>query len=118
MLTRCSGGFPAPNLSAPTPYNLTPSTTPLPSPGGLRTGFLAGTAAADALTSGLPTLSATKPKPLDPTKMRERALRKKNTQFALKPRMEFAFGSWGVEEIEWRFDGASAEMTVAEMSSP
>ena len=55
--------------------------------------------------SGLPSLSLIKPKPVDEGKMKERAERQRLAEYSLKPRWEFAFGTWGVKEIRWKFDG-------------
>ncbi|ORX35800.1 hypothetical protein BD324DRAFT_80738 [Kockovaella imperatae] len=94
------GGFPCPNLTAPTPFNLTPATTPASSPGPHRTTF--GT-----LASALPSLSTIKPKAkvVDEDRLKARAERQRLAEYTLKPRFEFAFGSWGAESIHWRLDG-------------
>ena len=89
-----SGGFPCPNLSAPTPFFLTPVSTPCHSPGPV-----------NGALSNIPFLSMTKPKPIDPIKLDERAERKRLAEYCLKPRFEYAFGSWAPEELRWRLDG-------------
>ncbi|EIW70384.1 hypothetical protein TREMEDRAFT_15540, partial [Tremella mesenterica DSM 1558] len=97
------GGFPCPNLSAPTPFSLTPATTPCPSPGPTRATF--GSFTGLSGLSSLPALSTTKPKVIDEAKAHERAERKRLAEYSLKPRFDFAFASWGVEILEWSFEG-------------
>lgn len=91
-----------PNLTPPTPFVLTPAASPCPSPGpsfGAFPGF----------ATGLPNLSTTKPKPKDKDDKLKvaRDERKRLADYELKPRFEFAFGSWGVESVFWSFDGMS-----------
>jgi hypothetical protein len=57
--------------------------------------------------TGLPALSTIKPKPVDEAKAKERAERKRLAEYSLKPRFQYAFGGWGVEEVKWRLDGGS-----------
>lgn len=38
-------------------------------------------------------------------KVKERDERKRLAEYSLTPRWEFAFGTWGVGEIRWKFDG-------------
>ncbi|KAK8864496.1 hypothetical protein IAR55_001746 [Kwoniella newhampshirensis] len=106
------GGFPCPNLTAPTPFSLTPAATPCPSPGPNRATFALSrpgspTAAkfSQAPFSGLPALSTTKPRPVDEERLKVREERKRLADYTLKPRFEYAFGSWTVEELRWRLDG-------------
>lgn len=90
-----------PNLSAPTPFVLTPATSPCPSPGPTFGSF-------PGFATGLPNLSLTKPKAkkVDDNKV-ARDERKRLADYNLKPRFEWAFGSWGVEHVAWSFDGTS-----------
>ncbi|WWD17197.1 hypothetical protein CI109_101635 [Kwoniella shandongensis] len=106
------GGFPCPNLTAPTPFALTPAATPCPSPGPTRTTFGSSRTSSPLSAkfphtpfSGLPALSTTKPKPVDEEKLKARAERKRLADYTLKPRFEYAFGTWTVEELRWRLDG-------------
>ncbi|WWC94291.1 hypothetical protein V866_001133 [Kwoniella sp. B9012] len=108
------GGFPVPNLTAPTPFSLTPAATPCPSPGPTRSTFGALTmshstpaspAASRFPSSGLPALSTTKPKPVDEERLKARAERQRLAEYTLKPRFEYAFGGWTVDELRWRLDG-------------
>ncbi|OCF33014.1 hypothetical protein I316_05352 [Kwoniella heveanensis BCC8398] len=111
------GGFPCPNLTAPTPFSLTPAATPCPSPGPARGTFGSlsmsrPTSPAhpsgkfpNSLSSGLPALSTTKPKPADEEKLKAREERRRLADYTLKPRFEYAFGSWTVEDLRWRLDG-------------
>ncbi|WWC62089.1 uncharacterized protein I303_104679 [Kwoniella dejecticola CBS 10117] len=109
------GGFPVPNLTAPTPFSLTPAATPCPSPGPAKTSFGALTMSHPAspstskfghgLSSGLPALSTTKPKPIDEERLKARAERQRLAEYSLKPRFEYAFGTWTVKELRWRLDG-------------
>lgn len=98
------GGFPCPNLTAPTPFSLTPATTPAPSPGPHKTTF---GALPGMPFSGLPALSTIKPKVADDHRFKDREERRRLADYSLKPRLDYAFGSWGVEELRWRFDGGS-----------
>ena len=41
----------------------------------------------------------------DPVKVSERAERKRLADYALKPRFEYAFGSWAPEELRWSMEG-------------
>lgn len=99
--TDTPGGFPVPNLTAPTPYSLTPAGTPATSPGPHShfTGHFPGFA------TGLPSLSLTKPKVVDETKLKEREERKRLAEYSLKPKWEWAFGTWGVQQVWWTFAG-------------
>ncbi|WVQ99578.1 hypothetical protein IAU59_006714 [Kwoniella sp. CBS 9459] len=111
------GGFPCPNLTAPTPFSLTPAATPCPSPGPARGTFGSlsmsrPTSPAhpsgkfpNSLSSGLPALSTTKPKPVDEERLKAREERRRLADYTLKPRFEYAFGSWTVEDLRWRLDG-------------
>lgn len=96
-----------PNLTAPTPFSVTPAVTPAASPGPSQRSFLG---AAGFPHTGLPNLSLTKPKPVDEAKLKGRAERKRLAEYTLKPRWEFAFGTWGVTEIRWKFDGECARI--------
>nr|ODN97588.1 hypothetical protein L204_03006 [Cryptococcus depauperatus CBS 7855] len=98
------GGFPCPNLTAPTPFSLTPAATPCPSPGSTRTTF-GLTELKGGFASGLPALSTQKPKPIDEERLKAREERKRQADYMLKPRFGYAFGSWSVEELQWRLDG-------------
>ena len=94
-----------PNLTAPTPFVLTPAASPCPSPGpnyGAFPGF----------ATGLPNLSLTKPRTKeDKDKLSaaagrvSREERMRLADYSLKPRFEWAFGSWGVEHVSWSFEG-------------
>ncbi|WWC89220.1 uncharacterized protein L201_004138 [Kwoniella dendrophila CBS 6074] len=110
------GGFPVPNLTAPTPFSLTPATTPCPSPGPHKTTFgslsmsrptspTTSKFGHSLTTSGLPALSTTKPKPVDEERLKARAERERLAEYSLKPRFEYAFGTWTVDELRWRLDG-------------
>ncbi|WVW84027.1 hypothetical protein I302_106055 [Kwoniella bestiolae CBS 10118] len=108
------GGFPVPNLTAPTPFSLTPAATPCPSPGPTRSTFggltmshstPASPANPKFPMSGLPALSITKPKPVDEERLKARAERQRLAEYSLKPRFEYAFGGWTVDELRWRLDG-------------
>ncbi|KAL7421601.1 hypothetical protein Q5752_003370 [Cryptotrichosporon argae] len=103
------GGYPCPNLTAPTPYAVTPAHTPLPSPGLGKTFASLSRPGSPTLKahsfSTLPALSMTKPKAADDTKVKERAERKRLADYSLKPRFEYAFGTWAVDELVWRLDG-------------
>ncbi|WVF71289.1 hypothetical protein IAT40_006092 [Kwoniella sp. CBS 6097] len=111
------GGFPCPNLTAPTPFSLTPAATPCPSPGPARGTFGSlsmsrPTSPAhpsgkfpNGLSSGLPALSTTKPRPVDEERLKAREERRRLADYTLKPRFEYAFGSWTVEDLRWRLDG-------------
>ncbi|KAK6909983.1 hypothetical protein L486_00367 [Kwoniella mangroviensis CBS 10435] len=108
------GGFPVPNLTAPTPFSLTPAATPCPSPGPTRSTFGALTmshsnpaspATSKFPSSGLPALSTTKPKLVDEERLKARAERQRLAEYTLKPRFEYAFGGWTVDELRWRLDG-------------
>jgi hypothetical protein len=57
--------------------------------------------------SGLPALSTIKPKVADDHRFKDREERRRLADYSLKPRLDYAFGSWGVEELRWRFDGGS-----------
>jgi len=100
-----TGGFPCPNLSAPTPFSLTPAATPCPSPGPTKSSF----GAVQSLTA-IPTLRPNKSKPIDEQRAKERAERQRLAEYSLKPRFSWAMGSWGAEDVEWRFDGWLAEL--------
>ncbi|WRT66474.1 uncharacterized protein IL334_003433 [Kwoniella shivajii] len=106
------GGFPVPNLTAPTPFSLTPAATPCPSPGPTRSTFGIGSLAmshpgfaGNSLSSGLPALSTTKPKHVDEERIKARMERQRLAEYSLKPRFEYAFGGWTVQELRWRLDG-------------
>ncbi|WVQ80820.1 hypothetical protein IAT38_002927 [Cryptococcus sp. DSM 104549] len=111
------GGFPVPNLTAPTPFALTPAATPCPSPGPARISFgfsRPGSPSPHAHSShshphtpfsGLPALSTTKPKPVDEERVKAREERRRLADYSLKPRFEYAFGGCKVEELHWRLDG-------------
>ncbi|KIR40608.1 hypothetical protein I307_05408 [Cryptococcus deuterogattii 99/473] len=103
------GGFPCPNLTAPTPFALTPAATPCPSPGPARTTFGLQDASSKhhpaPFISGLSALSTIKPKTVDDDRLKAREERKKQAQYTLKPRFEYAFGEWPVQELKWRLDG-------------
>ena len=103
------GGFPCPNLSAPTPFSLTPAATPCASPG-LKTSFGSVTSLS-ALTT-LPALNPTKPRVVHVERLRARAERQRLADYTLKPRFEFAFGTWGSHVIEWRLDGEWSSMAI------
>lgn len=114
------GGFPCPNLSAPTPFFLTPAATPCGSPGtGGRTTF--GSISSLSAMTTLPSLSMMKPKSMTNNntdtseRSRARAERKRLAEYSLKPRFEFAFGTWGAETIEWRLDGESIVVLVEQV---
>lgn len=57
--------------------------------------------------SAIPSLTLTLPTPTKGGKVRDKAERKREAEYNLKPRFEWAMGSWGAEAIEWRFDGGS-----------
>ncbi|WWC70107.1 uncharacterized protein I206_104054 [Kwoniella pini CBS 10737] len=109
------GGFPVPNLTAPTPFSLTPAATPCPSPGPAKASFsslaMSHPASPSAskfghgLFSGLPALSTTKPKQVDDERLKARAERQRLAEYSLKPRFHYAFGTWTVDELRWRLDG-------------
>ncbi|WVR09792.1 hypothetical protein IAU60_006868 [Kwoniella sp. DSM 27419] len=117
------GGFPCPNLTAPTPFSLTPATTPCPSPGPTKTTFGSLTMSRPAspevnrgnlsrshttsssYKSSLPALSANRPKIGDETKVKARQERQRLAEYTLQPRFEYAFGTWAVEDLRWRLDG-------------
>ncbi|ODN94249.1 hypothetical protein L198_05105 [Cryptococcus wingfieldii CBS 7118] len=103
------GGFPCPNLTAPTPFSLTPAATPCPSPGPHRTSFgldsFSSIKGPAHLSSGLPALTTTKPKRVDEERLKARAERRRLADYTLKPRSEYAFGTWSVQELKWRLDG-------------
>ncbi|KIR67322.1 hypothetical protein I314_02540 [Cryptococcus bacillisporus CA1873] len=103
------GGFPCPNLTAPTPFALTPAATPCPSPGPARTTFGFQDASSKhhpaPFVSGLSALSTIKPKTIDDDRLKAREERKRQAQYTLKPRFEYAFGKWPVQELKWRLDG-------------
>lgn len=103
------GGFPCPNLTAPTPFALTPAATPCPSPGPARTTFGLQDASSKhhpaPFISGLSALSTIKPKTVDDDRLKAREERKRQAQYTLKPRFEYAFGKWPVQELKWRLDG-------------
>ncbi|WVQ72467.1 hypothetical protein IAR50_002019 [Cryptococcus sp. DSM 104548] len=103
------GGFPCPNLTAPTPFSLTPAATPCPSPGPHRTNFgldsFSSIKGPAHLSSGLPALTTTKPKRADEERLKARAERRRLADYTLKPRSEYAFGTWSVQELQWRLDG-------------
>ena len=136
----CPGGFPCPNLTSPTPFSITPATTPCPSPGPLKHTFGASMMSAissakpakSPVTPGSPALfpALVSPKPMssasalsaskplstlasaspakvknDEERLKARAERRRLADYSLKPRFEFAFGSWGAEEIVWGLDG-------------
>ena len=100
-----TGGFPCPNLSAPTPFAGTPAATPLPSPGPSKTAFGSALGTAMHSLSAIPSLSLKLPKMVDNGESRGKADRKREAEYSLKPRFEWAMGSWGAENVEWRFDG-------------
>jgi len=56
------------------------------------------------LTS-IPTISPYKVRHVDPAKLAQRAERKRVAAYALKPRFEYAFGSWAPEVLKWNFEG-------------
>lgn len=51
------------------------------------------------------TIPSYRSKHADPAKVHERAERKRLADYALKPRFEYAFGSWAPEELRWSMDG-------------
>lgn len=55
--------------------------------------------------SSIPTISPYKTRHLDPVKLAQRAERKRLAAYALKPRFEYAFGSWAPEVLKWNFEG-------------
>ncbi|OWZ81308.1 hypothetical protein C365_00280 [Cryptococcus neoformans Bt85] len=103
------GGFPCPNLTAPTPFALTPAATPCPSPGPARTTFGLQDSSSKhhpaPFVSGLSALSTIKPKTVDEDRLKGREERKRQAEYTLKPRFEYAFGKWSVQELKWRLDG-------------
>lgn len=53
----------------------------------------------------IPTIPSYRSKHTDPAKVHERADRKRLADYALKPRFEYAFGSWAPEELRWSMYG-------------
>jgi hypothetical protein len=53
----------------------------------------------------MPALSTTKPKAVSEEKYKERLERKRLADYSLKPRFDYAFGSWGGEQWRWLVDG-------------
>lgn len=88
------GGYPIPNLTAPTPQ-VTPFSTPLPSP---------SIKSMNGYFSGLPALSSTKPLPA-PGANDERKEKTRLAQYRLQPRFAFAFEGWHAQELRWSFEG-------------
>ena len=58
------------------------------------------------------TIPSYRSKHADPAKVQERAERKRLADYALKPRFEYAFGSWAPEELRWSMDGTSLLLSV------
>jgi hypothetical protein len=57
--------------------------------------------------SSIPTISSYRVRHIDPVKLAQRAERKRLAAYALKPRFEYAFGSWAPEVLKWNFEGMS-----------
>jgi hypothetical protein len=55
--------------------------------------------------STIPPRSLKLPKMVDIGESKGRADRKREAEYSLKPRFEWAMGSWGAANVEWRFDG-------------
>jgi hypothetical protein len=124
------GGYPCPNLYAPTPFATTPGHTPLPSPKMSHATFsgLQGMATVQPtfpndrpttplqpLTLGLtafPEVPTHKSRHTDPARLAQRAERKRLCAYALKPRFDYAFGSWAPEKLDWSFEGMSKSISV------
>jgi hypothetical protein len=120
--TDSPGGYPCPNLYAPTPFAMTPGTTPLPSPKLAHATFsgLQGMAtvhptfpndrpstpmqSATGLTS-IAEIPSHKARHMDPVRLAKRAERKRLAAYCLKPRFDYAFGSWAPERLYWSFEG-------------
>lgn len=51
------------------------------------------------------TIPSYKSRHVDSGKVHERAERKRLADYALKPRFEYAFGSWAPEDLRWSMDG-------------
>ena len=49
---------------------------------------------------------------IDEERLKAPAERKRLADYTLKPRFDFAFGSWGAEEIVWRLDGEYTWLSV------
>jgi hypothetical protein len=56
--------------------------------------------------TSIPTISAYKTRHVDPVKLAQRVERHRISQYALKPRFDYAFGSWAPEVLKWNFEGA------------
>jgi hypothetical protein len=42
---------------------------------------------------------------MDPVRLAKRAERKRLAAYCLKPRFDYAFGSWAPEKLYWSFEG-------------